>query len=91
MTVILDGIFERKYLVCDTRPVGEDAAFEKGIELLDELGQARPGLQLDLDLDQEGLEVFLNQLIEDGVFGTPAFVMYALSRRRRLNRLVHRP
>jgi len=42
MTVILDGIFERKYLVCDTRPVGEDAAFEKGIELLDELGQTCP-------------------------------------------------
>ena len=49
MTVILDGIFERKYLVCDTRPVGEDAAFEKGIEFVfDEIGQARSSLKLDL-------------------------------------------
>ncbi|MGH8489338.1 MAG: hypothetical protein ACREXS_10880 [Gammaproteobacteria bacterium] len=74
MTVILDGKFERKYLVCDTRPVGEDAALEKGVELLfDKLGQSRPGLQLDLG--QEGLEVFSYQLVEDGVFGTPAFVV----------------
>jgi len=42
-------------LVCTPRaaqaqkPVGEDAAFEKGIELVfDEVGQTRPGLSLDL-------------------------------------------
>ncbi len=70
--------------------VGQYAALEKGIEFVfDEIGQARSSLKLDLG--QEGLEVFLNQLIEDGVFGTPAFVVYAFSRRRRLNRLVHRP
>jgi hypothetical protein len=39
----------------------------------------------------QGLEVFLNELIEDGIFGTPTFAVYAFSRRRRLNRLVHRP
>ena len=48
--------------------MGQDAAFEKGIELLfDELGPTCPGLRLDLG--QEGLEVSLNQLIEDGVLG----------------------
>ena len=31
------------------KPVGEDAAFEKGIELgFDKVGQTRPGLSLDL-------------------------------------------
>ena len=50
--------------------VGQDAALEKGIELLfDKLWQARAGLKLDVG--QEGLEVFLYQLVEGGVFGTP--------------------
>jgi hypothetical protein len=72
------------------RPRSEDAAFQKGIELLfDELGPTCPGLQLDLV--QEGIEVFLNQLIEGGVFGTPAFVVYAPCGWRGLNRFAHRP
>jgi len=33
----------------------------------------------------------LNQLIEDGVFGTPTFVVYAPCRWRGLNRFAHRP
>ena len=66
--------------------MGQDAAFKKGIELLfDELGQTCPGLPLDLG--QEGLDVFLNQLIKDGVFGTPTFVVYAPCRWCGLNRL----
>ncbi|MGH8628727.1 MAG: hypothetical protein ACREYC_26850, partial [Gammaproteobacteria bacterium] len=63
MTVILDGTFEREYLVCDTRPVGQYAPVEKGIELLfGKIGQACPRLRLDLG--QEGLEVFLYDLVE---------------------------
>ena len=90
MMVILNGRFERKYLFCDTRPMGQYAAFEKRIELFfDKIGQARPGLKLDLG--EEGLEVFFNQLVESGVFGAPPFVVDALSGRRWLNRFVHRP
>lgn len=52
--------------------------FEKGIEFVfDKLGQSRPGLTLDLG--QEGLEVFLYQLVEGGVFGTPPLVVDAPS------------
>ena len=70
--------------------MGEDAALQEGLELgFDKLGQACPGL--GFDLGQEGVEVFLNQLIEDGVFGTPAFVVYAPCRWRGLNRFAHRP
>ncbi len=90
MTVILDGRFERKYLVCDTRPMSEDAALEKGIEFrFDKLGQARPGLKLDLG--QKGLEMFLDHLVEDGFFGAPPLVVDAFPRRRKLDCLVHRP
>ena len=72
------------------KTVGEDTAFKKGLELgFDKLGQARPGLKLDLG--QEGFEVFLDHLVEDGVFGTPPLVVDAPSRRRQLHRLVHRP
>ena len=74
MMVILNGRFERKYLFCDTRPVGQYAAFEKRIELLfAKIGQPRPGLKLDLS--QKRLKVFLNQLVEDGFFGTPPLVV----------------
>ena len=45
----------------------------------------------EFDLGQEVLEMFLNHLIEDGVFGTPAFVVYAPCRWRGLNRFAHRP
>jgi|GEM_PF-1943680 len=62
----------------------------EGIELLfDKLGQARPGLKLDLG--QKGLKVFLNQLVKDGFFGAPPLVVDAFSGRRWLNRFVHRP
>ncbi len=58
--------------------MGEDAAFKKGLELgFDKLGQARPGLKLDLS--QEGFEVFLDHLVEDSVFGTPPLVVDAPS------------
>jgi len=40
---------------------------------------------------QEGLEVFLYQLVEGGVFGTPPLVVDAPSRRRRLNHFAHCP
>ncbi len=50
--------------------------------LFDKIGQARPGLKLDLG--QEDLEVFLNQPVEDGFFGTPPLVVDAFSGRRRL-------
>jgi hypothetical protein len=72
------------------KTMGQYAAFEKSIKLLfDEIGQARPSLKLDLG--QEGLEMFLYQPVEGGLFGTPPLVVYAPSCRRRLNRCVHRP
>ncbi|MGH8616008.1 MAG: hypothetical protein ACREYF_29350 [Gammaproteobacteria bacterium] len=40
-------------------------------------GRQRPGLKLDLS--QEGFEVFLDHLVEDGVFGTPPLVVDAPS------------
>jgi hypothetical protein len=55
----------------------------------DKLGQARPGLRLDLG--QEGLEVFLYELVEDRLFGTPPLVGDGPCRWRRLNCLVHCP
>ena len=46
--------------------MGEDAALQEGVELcFDKLGQPRPGLAFDLG--QEGFEVLLDQLVEDGV------------------------
>ena len=57
--------------------------------VFDKPGQACPGFSLDLG--QEGLEVFLYQLVQSGFFGTPPLVVYALSDRRGLNRLVHDP
>jgi hypothetical protein len=70
--------------------VGQDAAFEKGIELgSDELGQGRS--RLGFNLGKKGFEVFLNYLVKDGVFGTPSLVVDALCCRRRVNRDGHRP
>ena len=70
--------------------MGEDPAFQKGIEFrFDKLGQARPGLKLDLG--QKGLEMFLDHLVEDGVFGTPPLVVDAPSSGRRLHCVVHLP
>ena len=55
---------------------GQCGMCEKGIEFVfDELEQVRPGLKLDLG--QEGLEVSLYHLVEDGVFGTPPLVVCA--------------
>jgi hypothetical protein len=74
--------------------MGQNAAFEKGFEFgFDEFGQARPGL--GLDLGEEGLDMFLYQLIEDGFFRPPPLIVCAVARlcggRCRLNRLLHRP
>jgi len=72
------------------RAMSKEAAFKKGLELrLDKLWQGRSSL--GLDLGQEGVEVLLDQLVEDGVFRTPPCVMDALCRLRRLNRLAHDP
>ncbi|MGH8651895.1 MAG: hypothetical protein ACREYE_06790 [Gammaproteobacteria bacterium] len=61
-----------------------------GVELrFDKIRQPRPSLKLDLG--QEDFEVFLDQLVEDGFFGTPPLVVDAFSRRRKLGCLVHRP
>jgi hypothetical protein len=48
MTVILDGIFERKYLVCDTRPVGQDPAVEVLAQI--PLDEARDGIPVRFGL-----------------------------------------
>ena len=51
----------------------EDSAFQKGLELVfDKLGPARPGFLFDLG--KEGVDVVLDDLVEDGVFRPPAFV-----------------
>jgi hypothetical protein len=50
--------------------VGEDAALEKGLELVfDKRRQARPGLRLDLR--EEGLELFPHHLIQGRFFRAP--------------------
>ena len=66
----------------------ENAACEEGIELLfDKLRQA--AATLGFDLRQEGFEVLLNQLIEDGFFGTPPLIMARMCCRRALERWLH--
>lgn len=53
----------------------ENTAFEKGIELsFDKLRQG--GAALGFDLRQETLDVFLDQPIQDGLFGTPLLIPY---------------
>jgi hypothetical protein len=42
-----------------------------------------------LDLGQEGLEVFLDQLVQRRFFHAPSFVVELVSNRRGLNRLAH--
>ncbi len=70
------------------KPVGEDAAFEKGIELVfDKRRQARSCL--DFDLRQESLELFLDQLIQDSFFGAPPLVVNWVSSWRQPSRLAH--
>jgi len=70
--------------------VGEDAALEKGVELvLYELGQRRPSV--GLDLRKEGLEVFLDQLIQRRFFGAPTVVVDRVRRHCGLHRLAHDP
>jgi hypothetical protein len=70
--------------------MGAVGALQEGIELLfDKIGQARPSLKFDLG--QEGSEVFLEQLVEDGIFGTPPLIVDAPSCRRRLHRVVNGP
>ena len=72
------------------KAVRQDAAFEKGIELVfDKLRQARPGLRFDLG--QEGLELFLDQLIQGRFFRAPSLVVQGngVASRRRLNRWAH--
>ena len=70
------------------KPVREDAAFEKGIELgFDKLRQGGPAL--GFDLRQKAFDVFLYQLIQGGFFGTPPLVVDWVFRRRALERLAH--
>jgi hypothetical protein len=70
------------------KPVREDAALEKGIELVfDKLGQGGPAL--GFDLRHETLDVFLDQPIQDGFFGTPPLVVNWGSSRRALEHWAH--
>jgi hypothetical protein len=56
------------------KAVGEDAALQIRVELvLDELRQGRPGARLHLR--DEGLQVLLHQLIQDGLLGAAALVV----------------
>ena len=70
------------------KAVGQDAAFEKGLELLfDKLRQARTGLRFDLG--EEGLELFLDHLIHSRFLRAPPLVVKGngVASRRRLKRL----
>jgi hypothetical protein len=52
------------------KPMGYNPALQKSLELVfDKLGQARAGLLFDLS--QEGLDVFLDELDQRGLFGPP--------------------
>jgi hypothetical protein len=69
-------------------PCARIAAGEEGIELgFDKVRQG--AATLGFDLRQEGFEVFLNQLIEDGFFGAPPLVMAWMGCRRALERWLH--
>ena len=66
------------------------AAFEIGLELVfDKLRQARTGFRFDLG--EEGLELFLDHLIQGCFFRAPPFVVKGngVASRRRLNRWAH--
>ena len=66
----------------------ENAALKKGVEfLLHELGQARPGF--GLDVGEEGLGMFLDQLIQLGLFRAASLVVNGIARPRTLSRLAH--
>jgi hypothetical protein len=68
MTVILDGIFERKYLVCDTRPSGQDPAVEVLAQI--PLDEAWDGITVRIGLPRlrkPGLQVLLDDLVNDGL------------------------
>ena len=72
------------------KTVGQDAAFEKGLELVyDKLRQARTGFCFDPG--EEGLEMFLHDLIQGCFFRAPPFVVKGngVASRRRLNRWAH--
>ena len=54
--------------------VGQDAAFEKSVELVfDELRQVGPGVRLCLG--DEGRSVLLHQAVQRGLFGAVALVV----------------
>ena len=73
MILTRSGVFRRIYLVCDSLPLGQDAALQKGHKLVfNKLGQA--GSCLELDLGEKGLDVFLDHLIQRGLLWAPAFV-----------------
>ena len=70
------------------KPVGEDAAFKKRVELvLDELRQGRAGARFDLG--EECLEVFPDQLIQRAVLGAAALVVDRVQRRYALQCWAH--
>ena len=67
------------------KPVRENAACEEGFELSsDKLWQAAS--TVGFDVRQEGFEVLLNQLVEDGFFGAPPLIMAWICCRRALER-----
>ena len=66
----------------------ENAAGEEGIEIVfDKLWQAAS--TLGFDLRQEGFEVLLHHLIENGFFGAPPLVMAWMCCRRAPERRAH--
>ena len=72
------------------KSMGEDAALQKLVELvLDESGQRGAGLRLDLR--EEGLEVFLDQLVSRRLFGAAALVVDSVRGRLVLMPRVHDP
>ncbi|MCZ7563798.1 MAG: hypothetical protein M5U08_08290 [Burkholderiales bacterium] len=62
------------------KPVRQNAAFEKGLELvLDEPGHARAGP--GFDLREERLEVFAHQAVQDRLLRAPPLVVDRVRRR----------
>jgi hypothetical protein len=71
----VDGKFERKYLVCDSLPIGQDPAFEVAAQITFHIRRNRIPLGIGLPLVSEpGLQVLLDGLVGDRALGAPSLV-----------------
>ena len=63
------------YLVCDSLPVGQDAALKEGPKL--PLDKSRHGVAPLVGPGEEGLKALLHDTVEDSLLGSPGLVANA--------------